>query len=431
MFVFWFAHTMGYPQTVTQRIAMRSLALGQSRARRRSTGALAVGARQRRCLGRGHRPGQSGICSRRPHGSDCLRAGRRVGLSRRARGLCSSTDFLLYKSLRIALNASASIRSFLVVGLTMVTALQILLITGGLLGVIPLSGVVSPFLSYGRTSMVANFALFGIVLAVSTKARGNQIGALRTPGRLARLPAGHRLSGLDGAGGDICKFPQADDIAARPALVVQASGPRQYEYNPRLTQLARELPKGEITDRNGLPLASSDWAKVEAHRKDYASLRSNPRRPRPASAALLSVRSQDVLLTGRRDHAPQAGRRRTPPSRSALHASACKVSMITRNSKSPRTRPPARPSAACATTIATWCRCCAIRTSPTIPLVKEIMDRNRNVRMSIDARLQMRASAILEAHLHQLRERQGLARSAGSRYRRYVGRRELSVARAF
>ena len=31
---------------------------------------------------------------------------------------------------------------------------------------LPLSGVVTPFLSYGRTAMVANFAMFGILMAV-------------------------------------------------------------------------------------------------------------------------------------------------------------------------------------------------------------------------------------------------------------------------
>ena len=37
----------------------------------------------------------------------------------------------------------------------------------GVLGVIPLSGVVSPFLSSGNTAMLANFFVFAILLSIS------------------------------------------------------------------------------------------------------------------------------------------------------------------------------------------------------------------------------------------------------------------------
>ena len=54
-------------------------------------------------------------------------------------------------------------------GLAAATALQILLISGGALGVLPLSGVVTPFLSYGRTAMLANFLLVAILLSISAR----------------------------------------------------------------------------------------------------------------------------------------------------------------------------------------------------------------------------------------------------------------------
>ena len=59
---------------------------------------------------------------------------------------------------------------FLGAGLAAATALQLLLIAGGSLGVVPLSGVVTPFLSYGRTAMLANFAVLGILEAISIAA---------------------------------------------------------------------------------------------------------------------------------------------------------------------------------------------------------------------------------------------------------------------
>ena len=36
---------------------------------------------------------------------------------------------------------------------------------------LPLSGVVTPFLSYGRTAMLANFAVIAILLAISDRGR--------------------------------------------------------------------------------------------------------------------------------------------------------------------------------------------------------------------------------------------------------------------
>ena len=37
------------------------------------------------------------------------------------------------------------------------------------------------------------------------------------------------------------------------AAMVQADGGRRYQYNPRLTEIMRDIPKGTVYDRNGLP----------------------------------------------------------------------------------------------------------------------------------------------------------------------------------
>src|SRR5271157_2856590 len=74
---------------------------------------------------------------------------------------------IVYRAIRIALRAGSDYKFFLACGLAVVTALQILLIAGGSLGVTPLSGVVTPFLSYGRTAMIANFLVIGILLSIS------------------------------------------------------------------------------------------------------------------------------------------------------------------------------------------------------------------------------------------------------------------------
>ncbi len=92
-------------------------------------------------------------------------------------------------------------------------------------------------------------------------------------------------------------------------LVVQADGGRRYQYNPRLQEIMREIPKGTIYDRNGLPLATSNWSELEKHRADYQALgididRACPRTEGPA----LSLRRIDVRPAGRSAHAHPLGR---------------------------------------------------------------------------------------------------------------------------
>ena len=56
-------------------------------------------------------------------------------------------------------------------GLTAVFALQAFVILGGVVRVIPLTGVTFPFISYGGSSIVANMVLLGLLLVISDRAR--------------------------------------------------------------------------------------------------------------------------------------------------------------------------------------------------------------------------------------------------------------------
>jgi cell division protein FtsW (lipid II flippase) len=81
--------------------------------------------------------------------------------------------YLLFvaRGFKTALLARDSFSTLLATGLTAVFALQVFVIVGGVTRVIPLTGVTLPFISYGGSSIVANFVLVALLLLVSDRAR--------------------------------------------------------------------------------------------------------------------------------------------------------------------------------------------------------------------------------------------------------------------
>jgi cell division protein FtsW (lipid II flippase) len=75
------------------------------------------------------------------------------------------------RGFKIALIAGDGFSKLLATGLTAVFAIQAFVIIGGVTRVIPLTGVTLPFVSYGGSSIVANFVLTALLLLVSDRAR--------------------------------------------------------------------------------------------------------------------------------------------------------------------------------------------------------------------------------------------------------------------
>ncbi|HKI01393.1 MAG TPA: FtsW/RodA/SpoVE family cell cycle protein [Thermoanaerobaculia bacterium] len=177
---------------------------------------------------------------------------------------------LVWRGFRAAFRAGGIYSFFLALGLTVLIALQTLLIAGGVLGVLPLSGVVSPFLSSGRTAMLANFLILGMLLAISAHSSdpsGDSAATRRFHGaaRWTAAVLGLVLAAIVLRAAQV-QVLQPDRFLTRGALTVQADGYRRFLYNPRLVDIARSIPRGNIVDRNGVLLATSDPAELVKRR---------------------------------------------------------------------------------------------------------------------------------------------------------------------
>jgi cell division protein FtsW (lipid II flippase) len=305
---------------------------------------------------------------------------------------------LIWLGIRTAKRARTDYAFFLALGLTLLISGELLLISGGILDLFPLSGVATPFLSYGRTAMLANFTIAGILLALgSDPGPEERTEPFHAGLRWVGIVVGCLMLTVVGKAFYV-QVTSADALAGEGTLVLQADGGRRYVYNPRLVAAARTLQRGAIYDRTGLPLATSNWDELERHRDEFKQMgvdidqacnRADTRcyplglltahllgdvRTRlnwsaPNSSLVerdLAVRLQGYDDRGRVVEVPDA------------HGKPFKTIRYDYRELMPLLRH---------------------RRDPDSPAVKRIRDRQRNVQLSISAGLQVRAGAILKAGL--------------------------------
>ncbi len=78
---------------------------------------------------------------------------------------------LIARGFKAAILSTDSFSKLMATGLSAILALQVFVIVGGVTRVIPLTGVTLPFVSYGGSSILANFVLVALLLLVSDRAR--------------------------------------------------------------------------------------------------------------------------------------------------------------------------------------------------------------------------------------------------------------------
>jgi cell division protein FtsW (lipid II flippase)/cell division protein FtsI/penicillin-binding protein 2 len=163
---------------------------------------------------------------------------------------------LCLRGLATAVRARTDMASLTAVGLVAALGLQTFVIVGGVTRLIPLTGITLPFISYGGSSVVANFVLLALLMRAgdATPAEGSDTVAAGRTGGLGRVSLARRLVGVSW-------LVTGLTVALVANLTwLQVIDAQALTNDPRNTRnLDKELraERGAILTRDGVVLARS------------------------------------------------------------------------------------------------------------------------------------------------------------------------------
>ncbi|HEY5944667.1 MAG TPA: penicillin-binding transpeptidase domain-containing protein, partial [Kofleriaceae bacterium] len=163
-------------------------------------------------------------------------------------------------ALYVAARSRTAERVLIASGIAILVLAQWFVILGGTLGLLPLTGIVVPFVSAGRSSMAVFLAIVALLARLAADGRvrvaSTELDELHAAARgvrnLAVIAIGFALAASVNAAVGVRATTSTRTILAR-----LRDGTLIARQNPRLAVLAARVRRGEILDRNGVALATS------------------------------------------------------------------------------------------------------------------------------------------------------------------------------
>ena len=154
---------------------------------------------------------------------------------------------IISRGLKIAVSAPVRFQRYLAAGISTYLAVQTILIMGGSLRLLPLTGVTLPFVSYGGSSLLTTMAALLILISCSPEVEDEPAPLLR--------PAPYLVaSGLFIAG-----FFMIGTLAAFWSFIEQDQLLSRND-NPRMSISDRYVPRGAMLDRDNHPIVVTSGA---------------------------------------------------------------------------------------------------------------------------------------------------------------------------
>lgn len=168
---------------------------------------------------------------------------------------------LIFQGLKVAWGERTPERSLLALGIAALLLAQWVVIFFGTVGMLPLTGVVVPYLSFGKTSMIVFLLAAGILgrLAADGKRQVDMDELVQLRGGVLAIGAAAVvLCSIGGLVAGVQVGLKGEKTTTSGVLTVGWDDTVFFRHDPRIRAIAAQIPRGEIRDRVGVVLAGPD-----------------------------------------------------------------------------------------------------------------------------------------------------------------------------